>query len=165
MASAKKKKVDTSLLAQVRESTPTFIDQMKFDIINYAKQNIKGRVVRIGILGFAFKGVPETSDVRGSTTFALTKRFNSIGGYDICGYDPVVSSEIIAGMFATPKASIQEVIDSSDIVVTMNNHPLFAAITPQHFSAHAGKPVLFFDTWGLCDKPAFDASEVTYWRL
>ncbi len=162
--SARKKDVDTRLLSEVRQNTSTMLDVMTKDIRNFAKENFPKKRVRVGILGFAFKGKPETSDVRGSSTSALTKRLNHFKDMDIVGFDPLVAPEVVSSMGAVPKDSIEEVIEGSDIVVVMNNNPAFSVITPQHFTS--SQKVLLFDTWGVVSKDAFlDHASVVYWSL
>jgi UDP-N-acetyl-D-mannosaminuronic acid dehydrogenase len=165
-ASAKKKNVDTRLLAGVRQQTSTMIDVITEDILNFAKLHHKDKnPVTIGVLGFAFKGTPETSDVRGSNTYALLKRLNFIGGYRIIGYDTNVHPDVIKKMGAVPQSSVNALTKESDVIIAMNNHPSIANIGPDHFSTNRGK-VLFFDTWGVADQSQFDAHpHVEYWRL
>jgi len=164
-ASAKKKKVDTRFLAQARETSSIVLDGMVRDIIEFARSHKLNKPYKIGILGFAFKGVPETSDVRGSSTFSLLKRLNHIGGFVIVGYDPVVTADVVTSMGAMPKDSMQEVIENSDIVIIMNNHPLFSTVNPEMFTGLATTKKLLFDTWGLCDKKAFVEKGIEYWAL
>ena len=76
-ASAKKRKVDTKLLSQVRETSSTILDVMVRDIKEYVREQKLSSPTTIGVLGFAFKGIPETSDVRGSSTVSFIKRFPS----------------------------------------------------------------------------------------
>lgn len=166
MESARKRQVDTRLLAAVRENTSTMLDVMARDIRAFARAHAGKRQIRIGILGFAFKGKPATSDVRGSTTAALLKRFNyERDTFVFVGYDPQVESDVVQSMGAEPKNSIEEVIQGSDMVIIMNNNTAFAEITPHHFEDKKEMRV-FFDTWGICDKEAFkDHSSIQYWSL
>lgn len=164
--SARKKNVDTRLLHAVRENTSTMLDVIANDIRAFARAHApKGRV-KVGVLGFAFKGKPATSDVRGSTTQALIKRFNyEKKDFDFLGFDPLVAPGVITQMGATPKDSIEAVIRESDIVLIMNNNPAFADVVPEHF-VKAPQKCLLFDTWGVCKREAFkDHPHVVYWSL
>ncbi len=154
MDSARQKNIEPRLLQEVRELTATMLHDLAGDIRTFTTQHLGRKTPKIGILGFAFKGQPETSDVRGSVTASLIKRFNKFGGFTLLGYDPVVSAETIQAMGAEPLASIEETISASDVVVVMNNHVAFRSIVPSLFPKR-DVPVLFWDTWGMTDPKSF----------
>ncbi len=166
MASARKRDVDTRMLAAVRENSSTMQDIIARDLRNFARDHFPKRKVRIGVLGFAFKGKPTTSDVRGSSTESFIKRFNyERDRYDFVGYDPNVESAVIEQMKAEPKNSVREVVEASDMVIIMNNNPAFSVLSPEDFASRTDTRLLF-DTWGMCDAKQFaDCPNIVYWTL
>lgn len=105
--------------------------------------------VRIFIVGLAFKGNPETSDMRGSPSLAvfdiLKKRYKKI-----IGYDPVVSRKDIERhglLYETlPKGFAQ-----ADCVLVLNDHPSYKDLPIHRLLSTMKKPALFFDGWHLFD--------------
>lgn len=116
---------------------------------------------KIFILGFAFKGVPETSDTRDSTTIDLVKDLLPAGA-KLYGYDPVVPVEEISSFGVTP-ASIKEGFKGADCVMIMNNHESYAKLDIYSLLATMKKPAYFFDGWSLFEKEAVErVNSVTY---
>lgn len=166
MESARKKSVDTRLLRAVRENSSTMLDVLADSIRVFAKEHFPKRVTKVGVLGFAFKGKPQTSDVRGSSTQALIKRFTyERKQFEFFGFDPLVESATIEKMGAQPMDSIESLIKTSDITIIMNNNPAFETINLDHFKDVSGKHLLF-DTWGVCGREEFEGHpNVIYWTL
>ena len=79
--------------------------------------------VKIFIIGFAFKGNPETSDLRGSSTLDLLSklRLKKVSNNQIFGYDFVVNPKEIEALEIN-YSELQEGFDNADIVIIMNNH-------------------------------------------
>ena len=99
-------------------------------------------------LGFAFKGEPETSDVRASTTLDLLNHFRErgIGDCSFFGFDPVVSQEEIAALGVRP-VSITEGFKDADAVVIMNNHKSYKKIDIFDLLNSAKPDCIFVDGW------------------
>jgi UDP-N-acetyl-D-mannosaminuronate dehydrogenase len=141
------------------------LDSLAEEILQFVRtHHIHRPKVRVGILGFAFKGKPATSDMRGSTTLTLIKRLKNLpASFELFGYDPHVSSKEIEETGVTPTNSVADTIRDSHIVVVMNNNPLFADLSPSHFSEeHA--PALFYDTWGVNEPEAFASTPHVQYR-
>ncbi len=103
------------------------------------------------ILGVAFKGVPETADIRGSVAFDIKDSLsNSVKRIIAC--DAVVSPEELhqAGFEATK--NISEIMSEIDVVLILNNHP--DNIRSEIYSP-SSKGRLLFDGWHQ-----YDAAEI-----
>lgn len=100
------------------------------------------------ILGIAFKGRPDTSDIRFSPALDVAKLLKEKGATNLHGFDPVVSKEIIhsEGLIFS---DIESGFYNTDCVMIMNNHPFFEKLEIVRHLEKAKKPVLFFDTWRL----------------
>jgi len=101
----------------------------------------------IFILGLAFKGYPETSDIRTSSSMDVVRELDNFGA-NIFVYDAVVKSND-TGYFNIKFCDIETGFGQADAVIIMNNHPSFKNLDISKYFNNLSKPVLFFDTWHL----------------
>ncbi len=100
---------------------------------------------KIFIIGFAFKGEPETSDVRESTTLDLLEFFKN-ETKNIYGYDPVVPKEDIESL-GVKFSNIEKGFKDADVVIIMNNHGSYKNIDIYKTLSSMKKPGIFCDYW------------------
>ncbi len=126
--SAKAKGYEPLLFQQTTILSNKMLDHISDEVLSFIKKNkISPAKATVSILGFAFKGVPATSDVRGSTTYGLIERLKKNKIKNIHGYDPYVKKSDIdraALYLLRPDVGIKK----SDVVVVMNNNPHFAEL-------------------------------------
>ena len=84
---------------------------------------------KISFLGIAFKGRPETNDLRGTVAKPILdlikKEFpNSV----LQGFDPVVADKDIKEFGLIPIKTLDNAFLDANIVIILNNHPLFSQI-------------------------------------
>ena len=154
--SAKKKGYHPMLPQHARHVSDVMIDFVSSTIVSFLKEHkadIKNP--KIAMLGFAFKGKPITSDVRGSTTVLVLKKLNAAGYHNIHGFDAAASQPDVVVHGVKYAATVEKGFDQADVVAVMNNHPDFDSLDIRGLLLKAKKPVLFFDTWSL-----YDADEV-----
>lgn len=127
------------------------------------KQGKKLETAKIFIIGFAFKGEPETSDVRNSSTIELLESLPK--NLNLYGYDPVVSTEVIKEFGCTP-ASLEQGFENADVVIIMNNHQSYKKIPIYSLVKTMNTPAILFDGWNLFDGKLIQKIEgVTYTTL
>jgi nucleotide sugar dehydrogenase len=102
---------------------------------------------RFFILGFAFKGEPETSDMRHSPTLDVLSLLVPLAG-EIRGYDPVVTPERIAALGVRP-CSIEEGFRDADCAIVMTNHRDFAALDVYACLERMNRPAVCCDWWEM----------------
>lgn len=102
---------------------------------------------KVFIIGFAFKGRPETSDIRHSTTLDLLPQLQE-AGFDLYGYDPVVPREEITAE-GVQWQDLADGFDGADAVLIMNNHASYTKMNLYDLLARMNRPGLFFDGWHL----------------
>lgn len=102
---------------------------------------------KVFIVGFAFKGSPETSDVRGSVTLDLISEIKDYG-WQLTGYDPLVPAHEIASHGVTP-LSLEQGFESADCIIFMNNHPSYEEIDLMTLLQKVNKRALFIDGWRI----------------
>ena len=154
------------LLQNARIVSNLMIDFLADEITGFLK-NKKSEIKnpKILILGFAFKGRPVTSDVRGSTTLILVKKLQK-QFKSIYGFDPAVRRLDITDHKVKYVADIKKGFENADAVVVMNNNLDFEELDIRALLKSANKPVLLFDTWGLYKKEEVEkVAGVEYRRL
>ena len=127
-------------------------DYMSLFVFNkidlFIKQNKIDQDIKIFIVGFAFKGEPETSDVRDPTTVDLVKILKNKTDWHICGYDPVVSKDNVSRLDVAG-CSIREGFKGADCVLIMNNHRSYIDMDILGLLELMNRPALFLDAWSL----------------
>ncbi|MEW6599778.1 MAG: nucleotide sugar dehydrogenase [Nitrospirota bacterium] len=105
---------------------------------------------KIFIMGFAFKGEPETSDMRFSTTIDLVNYLKPFCSR-LYGYDGVVSKEMIEST-GVKSCSIAEGFEGADVVIIMNSHENHRNLNIKKVTASSSNPLIFIDCWNLYDR-------------
>ena len=127
-------------------------DYMSLFVFNkidlFIKQNKKDQDIKIFVIGFAFKGEPETSDIRDSTTVDLVAIMKNKTNWHIFGYDPVVDKDRI-GRLDIAGCSIREGFKGADCVLIMNNHRSYFDVDILGLLELVNRPALFLDAWSL----------------
>lgn len=154
MASSQKRGLTSNfskLAREVNQAMPRLVANQIIRFLRSKKKNLKQS--HVFILGFAFKGHPETSDMRGSITTELIEHLKKYGIH-IRGYDPVVTATEIRKVGALP-CSLTKGVAQADALVIMNNHQSFANLDIAILLEKMRRPALFFDGWNL-----FHAAEI-----
>ena len=101
----------------------------------------------ISIIGIAFKGVPETNDLRGSTSIELINELeNKVN--NIFVWDAVISKDIFLQKNLHFIENLNDHFEISDALIFMNNHPNNKKI---NFLNNFKKDLLIFDGWAQFD--------------
>lgn len=134
------------LSRQVNESIPYQIIEELSELVKQLNKSIE--TIKIFIIGFAFKGEPETSDIRNSTTIDLLDFFRKKGfkNKSFFGYDPVVSQKELAALGVTP-ASLSEGFKDADVIVIMNNHKSYKKMDIFDLLNSSKDDCIFVDGW------------------
>ena len=103
---------------------------------------------KIFIAGFAFKGQPETSDLRDSTTLWLLDLLKETGAR-LVGFDPVVPDDELAALGIEVVNEFKEGARDADAILIMNNHRSFYNLDISTLLESAARPVVFVDSWHI----------------
>ncbi len=109
------------------------------------------------VAGLAFKGRPETDDLRGSMSLPVLERLRASGR---CGtirlYDPVVEPEVLRTLGDVEvHDTLGEACTGADLLVVANNHPAFSSIDLERTLMTMSDNGFVFDYWNnLADRPA-----------
>ncbi|NQV77220.1 MAG: nucleotide sugar dehydrogenase [Lutibacter sp.] len=105
---------------------------------------------KIFICGIAYKGIPETDDLRGAPIYpfidVLIKH-----NFTILGHDPVVAESITKEIGATP-VSFEEGIREANAVVFLNNHPFYSSMDISKVLEGKNKTFIVYDCWRIFEK-------------
>ncbi len=147
--------VRSNLAIASREINNKLIFYTFTKIEKFSQENNKNRTSsKLFILGFAFKGEPETSDMRGSPTLDLIKLLRDKDWENIYGFDPNIEKDDIEST-GVISCSLEVGFRDADIVVLMNNNPLFSQLDIVTLLNQTNKKCLLFDGWSI-----FEPSEV-----
>ena len=117
---------------------------------------MKLKEANVLILGIAFKGLPETSDLRGSVAIDVLNALKGMVG-KISGWDAIIQSEDIYKAGFEIVDDLDDAIKQSDIILILNNHP--ANVYPGIYnSTNQNNKRLIFDGWHQLDKVEIEKS-------
>jgi UDP-N-acetyl-D-mannosaminuronic acid dehydrogenase len=149
-----KQGIDTTLIQAARFVNQQTVFALARRILNRLSGAGKSPAAcKIFLMGFAFKGNPETSDVRFSTTFDLVEHLRPFCAR-LYGYDGVASTEQIREAGVVP-TTIEGGFDQADAVVIMNSHRTHKDLDLDRLIPRASAPLLFVDCWNLYGKDRF----------
>ena len=103
---------------------------------------------KVFMIGFAFKGQPQTSDIRDSTSLWILDEFKARGVTNIWGHDPVVDAEEIRELGVRP-CSVEDGFLDADAVLILNNHRSYAHFRLFDLAKTMRRPGVFYDTWQI----------------
>lgn len=118
---------------------------------------------KIFILGIAFKGEPQTDDVRGSPAVDLAGFLKEkYGCKKIYGHDFIVPAKEISRAGLSP-CSLKEGFKDADCAVLMNSHRLYYDLDLYLLNL-MNKPAIFFDGWHMFSSEDFAGNEGIVYR-
>jgi nucleotide sugar dehydrogenase len=122
---------------------------------------------RIAVLGVAFKGQPETDDVRGTTALGLQSGLlKQFPGAALVGYDPIVDAKSLAAIGFAPAATLEEAFEGAHLAIVHNNHPAFSRMPIERLAARMARPAAIYDCWNnFIDQPLALPGGVSYIAL
>ena len=106
--------------------------------------------LKINILGMAFKGQPETSDLRGSMSVKVLDALKKAHpDAEIGVYDPVTPQQVLAEEFPEERtfSRFGDAVSGASVVVIANNHPSLGQISPRTISEFTSPDGFVFDYW------------------
>lgn len=126
----------------------------------------KGSKLKIAICGMAFKGRPETDDLRGTPSILLADALKlTFPEATIVGQDFAVAPAAIQEL-GLPSATIDEAFADADAVVIANNNSKYEWIEFDRLVGSMAKPSVIYDCWSVLQTTADDMPEgVKYLRL
>lgn len=143
---------------KINESIPIYVAKK---IESGLKKLNKGKDAKIFITGLAFKGHPETDDLRGSPSIELLNNLKQLGYKNIYGHDFVAAKENLEKL-GIKICAIEEGFKAADCIVFGTNHASYPGLDIERLSSLMNKPSLLFDIWRVFDSDIVKANGITY---
>ena len=134
----------TDLAREVNEQMPHALLK---EIENFLKGLGKTQV-KVLLVGLAFKGQPETSDLRDSTSLIFLEQLKKLKEPEtaVFAYDAVVEPTEIEELGVTP-TTIEDGFQDADAILILNNHRSHASLDLFDLLKRTSRPCLFLDGW------------------
>lgn len=146
---ARKIKISDNIFLESRKINNAMPYSVATKVLKFIKTNwVQEKKLKIYIMGFAFKGYPETSDMRGSPTIDVLKILQDKlrERANFSGYDPIVKKEEIENL-NVKYLPYREGFKDAHCVLIMNNNPEFEKIDLYSLLETMRKPGFLFDGW------------------
>ncbi len=148
-------KIKSELIIGARNVNKKVLKNIYYKSVKILKKNGKDiKKCKIFISGFAFKGHPETSDIRSSTTIDFLNELKKNKIKNIFGHDFKVSKKEITDL-GVKYCSFNNGIKNADAIFIMNNNLKYKEVKIFSLINKMKKPCLFFDCWQV-----FQADEI-----
>lgn len=131
----------------VNERQPA--ETVAFIVGEITRRGLSGPL-QINIAGMAFKGQPETSDLRGSMSIKVFDELRkALPEAQIGVYDPVTPTEELVAEFpdAQVYGRLGDAVSAASVMVIANNHPSLGTISPRTLGEFMLPNGFVFDYW------------------
>jgi UDP-N-acetyl-D-mannosaminuronic acid dehydrogenase len=145
---------------ELNEHMPRHVAQTVVDLLVERRGTAAGAC--LAVLGWAYKGVPATDDMRGTPIAAMMPVFAE-AGVTVLGHDPVVTDEVIHAYGGEP-VSLDKALGEADAVLVINDHPDYRAIQVDTVWSER-HPLFVFDSWRVLDERAVTGAGAHYASL
>jgi len=137
-----------NVLNNSREVNDLQIDFLKKHLDTFVEnKNLKFKDLEVLVIGLAFKGIPETNDIRNSTSIDLISKIkNQVK--KIHGYDNALKSidDNLGINFIKDINQLKETVNNSSVVFVMNNNP---SNIHEDFLSWLKKDSFLCDPWNM----------------
>lgn len=104
----------------------------------------------IALSGMAFKGQPETSDLRGSSSVYIAKKLKA-AGYRLNLHDFVALQDDMEALnLGTVYSSLRDACLDARLLLVLNNHKRYASVMEDEVFYHARGGFEILDSWKVC---------------
>jgi nucleotide sugar dehydrogenase len=146
-----------------RETNENVIVEASAFISSWVNDHVDDSRRKVAVLGMAFKGVPETNDLRGSPTIALVKSLSeAIPNAEIYCWDPVIPSAELLSYGYKSRSTLNELLQGVCAIILVNNHPELDNLDLVALSESSSVPMLIYDFWGRNDQNLSLAGNSSY---
>lgn len=140
--------IDPKLIRSARELNerlPQEVAQHVLELLGKAGHDPK--TATVFVCGFAYKGIPETDDMRGAHVYPFLDVIRPAAGA-VLGHDYIVRDEVLRDCGAEP-VSLEGGFARANAVVFLNNHRRYASLDLASLLDSAKKPVVLYDSWRI----------------
>ena len=132
---------------QVNERQP--IETVKFIHREIERRGLN-KSLDIVIMGIAFKGIPETDDLRGSMSIKVYHALKQeMPNANISIFDPIIPFKSLKSELpnAEVHTDLETAVKDKSVVIIANNHPMFQGHTPRKYRELLRENGFIYDYW------------------
>jgi UDP-N-acetyl-D-mannosaminuronic acid dehydrogenase len=118
---------------------------------------------KVLVCGMAYKGRPETDDVRGAASAVVADMLGNAVG-TLAGHDFIVPQHRIKELGFQPM-DLEDGLTDADGMIVLVDHPGYADLTAETIRARMRGPRVVLDVWGMLDGELGGADGVEYLRF
>lgn len=150
---------------EVNEALPARTAQIVAEEV--ATRIPRERVKKGAIMGVAFKGRPETSDLRGTLAIPLIAELSRVYPHlHLVAYDPAVPDDDLSALGVEPCASAEDAFRDAAFVIYQNNNASFAKLNLANLSGLMQQDGVIYDLWNqYLDERAQVRPDIAYFGL
>ncbi|MEQ6123451.1 nucleotide sugar dehydrogenase [Pseudotenacibaculum sp. MALMAid0570] len=157
--------IDGQIFKHSREINESMHDLVAKNVIDQLKKLGKNpKESKILICGLAFKGNPETGDIRNSSSIEIAELMK--GSVDsVYGYDAVALKEEVEE-YGVVFLELEKAFKGKDAVLFLNNHRSFETMNIYKYIHQMNEKPIIYDGWNLFrEKDILSIRECTYMGL
>ncbi|MBQ3797428.1 MAG: nucleotide sugar dehydrogenase [Butyrivibrio sp.] len=133
-------------------SARRFNESMEDIVVNWVREKTGEQEENktIALSGMAFKGEPETSDLRGSSSVYIARKLKALG-YTLRLHDFVaIKSEMEALELGSVHETIEEACEGASILLVLNNHKKYGSVMYNENFSYENRGLRILDSWNVC---------------
>jgi UDP-N-acetyl-D-mannosaminuronic acid dehydrogenase len=122
-------------------------------IVEWTRQIVKEKNITgpICLSGLAFKGVPDTSDLRGSNSVSIAKKL-AAAGFELRLHDFFANEEEVKELNVGEYFSdLYEAAAGTQLLLILNNNPRYVKSDVHKILNNMASPKVVLDAWGVID--------------
>lgn len=143
---------------EVNELLPRYVADQVLAWLD--EQEVRAEHAKVLVCGIAYKGRPETDDIRGAASVLVAGALAGRVG-TLTGHDPLLCPSVTASAGFEP-ASVEHGADGAHALVLLTDHPAYLDLPWRDLLARMTRPALVVDVWGLLRDPAGHAPWIVY---
>lgn len=155
VSSSKSPKTNTDLLLQSRKTNEITLINLVNKIL-FKLKNVKNPDILI--CGIAFKGYPENSDIRFSTSLDMIQKLSKRSKIKIHLYDPIIPKKELLELKYN-YINLKKTNKKFHAIIFANNHESFKGIEVEYLYKLLNSPKLICDCWGVLKNNNFSFYE------
>ena len=134
-------------------SARKFNESLEDLVVEWVKTNVGApdSGVRVALSGMAFKGRPETSDLRGSSSVYIARKLKK-AGYSLNLHDFCAKQEEMAALdLGDCYEGLYDACTNADALLVLNNHKKYGSVVDKPVIQYSeNRPFRILDSWGAC---------------
>ncbi|MCB1733930.1 MAG: nucleotide sugar dehydrogenase [Gammaproteobacteria bacterium] len=143
------KPVHADIMITARRRNEELVNFTTRSVLEKAKaRGLFARSTKVSVLGTAFKGRPETSDLRGSMVYQLLDAVRLFDpGLDIRVFDPVARRDEMEADGMVVEATLEAALKDAAVVFIQTNHINFENLNWSKYSHMLCEQAIVYDYW------------------